>query len=147
PAKPAPSRPAPPPPVAPARPAAAAPARVAPPPPRAPEPAPSMQDDIDAMFDKVEVKSNGAAQPSSHDVLDLTEAMEAPEPAPALRRIDGSSDVVYNEAHAAPEPAVMPTVQEARRQFQQQTGADRNLLSASTTAAVDSAFNSLAETV
>jgi uncharacterized protein len=136
---PAPARPA-----APAaRPAAAAPPpRPAPPPP--PPPAISGQDDIDSMFAMPEPKQNGAAAPI--DILDLTEAMEAPaEPAPALRRIDAMPDVV--EAPPPPEPEEPATVEEARRQFQQHTGADRNLLSPSTTAAVDSAFNSLANTV
>jgi hypothetical protein len=41
----------------------------------------------------------------------------------------------------------MPTVEVARRQFHQQTEPDRHLLSPTTTAAVDSAFNSLAQTV
>ncbi len=143
------------------KPAAAVPApKPAPPPPKpAPPPATSAQDDIDAMFatpepaepepePEPEPKANGAAQ--SADILDLTEAMEAPieapvEPAPALQRIDGRSDVVYDEA--PPEPEEPPTVGEARRQFEETTGADRSLLSPITTAAVDSAFNSLAHTV
>src|SRR5712672_2007916 len=120
-----------------ARPAAAAP----PPRPAPPPPAISAQDDIDSMFAMPEPKQNGAA--ARADILDLTEAMEAPE-APVLRRIDALPDVV--EA-PPPEPEEPPTVGEARRQFQQHTGADRNLLSSSTTAAVDSAFNSLAQTV
>ena len=66
----------------------------------------------------------------------------AAEPPPALRRIDATPDVVYNEA-----PAPVPTVEAARRQFREQTGPERSLLSSSTTAAVDSAFNSLAHTV
>ena len=41
----------------------------------------------------------------------------------------------------------LTTVGEARRAFQETTGTDRSLLSPSTTAAVDSAFNSLAHTV
>src|SRR5689334_4563323 len=88
----------------PARPAAAAPRPVppAPKPEPAPPPATNVQDDIDAMFATPEPEpepepelKNGAAQP---DVLELTEAMEAPaEPPPTLRRIDGTSDVVYEE--------------------------------------------------
>jgi len=144
-----PPKPAPPPPP---KPAAVAPAKPAPPPPKPapPPPAPvtSAQDDIDAMFAAAEAepepKPNGAAPAA--DILELTEAMEAaPEPEPALQRIDGTSDVVYDEA--PPEPAEPPTVGEARRVFQETTGSDRNLLSPSTTAAVDSAFNSLAHTV
>ena len=143
------AEPAPPPkPVAP-KPVAAAPQPVPPPPkPEAPPPATNAQDDIDAMFATPESEpepesENGAAQP---DVLELTEAMEAPaEPPPALRRIDGTSDVVYEETE--PEPRESPTVGEARRQFREHTDADRGLLSPTTTAAVDSAFNSLAHTV
>lgn len=146
-APPAPSKPSPAPP--PPRPAAAAPVRPAPTPPKPTPstPATSAQDDIDAMFataePEPEPKANGAAQPT--DVLELTEAMEAPvEPAPALRRIDATPDVVYDETSPAPEP---PTIGEARRQFREYTDADRGLLSPTTTAAVDSAFNSLAHTV
>jgi cell pole-organizing protein PopZ len=166
PPKPAPApKPAAPP--APARPAAAAPApKPAPPPEPAPPPpaAKNSQDDIDGMFGTAEPeaeaepepKPNGAAQPV--DILELTEAMEASvEPAPALRRIDATQDVV--EAPPAPEPdpepwpeperepVELPTVEMARRRFQEHTGADRDLLSPRTTAAVDSAFNSLAQTV
>jgi cell pole-organizing protein PopZ len=126
-----------------ARPAAPAarPAAAAPPPRPAPPPAISAQDDIDSMFAMPEPRQNGAA--ASVDILDLTAAMEAPAEAPGLRRIDAMPDVV----EAPPEPEEPPTVEEARRQFQRHTGADRNLLSPGTTAAVDSAFNSLAHTV
>jgi uncharacterized protein len=137
----------------PAKAAAPAPARAAPPPrPVAPAPAPpppaetNGQDDIDAMFASVETTPEEPAPPEPADILELTEAMEAPaEPPPALRRIDATPDVVYNEAPPAPEP--VPTVEAARRQFREQTGPERSLLSSSTTAAVDSAFNSLAHTV
>jgi cell pole-organizing protein PopZ len=124
---------------APPRPAAAA----APKPAPSPAPEVSGQDDIDAMFDSVETKSNGAAEPSPNDILDLTEAMEAPE----SRRIDATPEVVYDEAPPAREPPATPTVEAARRQFHEQTAPERSLLSSSTTAAVDSAFNSLAYTV
>jgi hypothetical protein len=134
-----------------------APARAAPPRPAAAAPAPAPpppaetngQDDIDAMFAAVDTKPEEPAQPAPADILELTEAMEAPaappEPPPALRRIDATPDVVYNEAPPAPER--VPTVEAARRQFREQTGPERSLLSSSTTAAVDSAFNSLAHTV
>ena len=146
PATPAPAaaKPAPPPvrPAAAAAPRPAAPPKPAPPPPQET----SGQDDIDAMFAAPEPKRNGAAQPA--DILELTEAMEAPpEPAPTLRRIDAMPDVIEAPREPGPEPEEPPTVGEARRQFQQHTGADRDLLSPTTTAAVDSAFNSLAQTV
>jgi cell pole-organizing protein PopZ len=153
PAKPAPAAAAPK--AAASAPAAPAPRPAAPPPraaaPPAPPPASNSQDDIDAMFATAEPEpqQNGAAPEA--DILELTEAMEA-QPAPALRRIDAMPDVV--EAPPAPrasprvEPAAeTPTVEEARRQFQESTESDRHLLSPVTTAAVDSAFNSLAQTV
>jgi hypothetical protein len=146
----APTPPPPPPKAAPApppRPAAAAPPKPVPAPPP-PAPAVSGQDDIDAMFAAADTTPEEPPPPPPDDILELTEAMEAPaepEPAPPLRRIDGASDVVYNEP--APEPPATPTVDEARRQFHQHTAPDRDLLSPSTTAAVDSAFNSLAQTV
>ena len=153
PAKPAPA-PAPAPKAAPApapapRPAVAAP-RPAPPPPA---PAVSAQDDIDAMFAAAvpEPEPKPSNAPSA-EILELTEAMEAlpePQPAPGLRRIDAIPDVVEAPAPLPPPPAPPPpaTVEQARRQFQEKTEPDRQLLSAATTAAVDSAFNSLAQTV
>src|SRR5215472_14335952 len=152
-------------PAEPPRPAAAPPAAAAPAPRSAPAPQPAppppaaknSQDDIDAMFaaaepePEPEPKQNGAAQ--QVDILELTEAMEAlPEPAPVLRRIDAAQDVVEApppepEPESEPEPEALPTIEEARRQFHEQTGPDRTLLSPRTTAAVDSAFNSLAQTV
>jgi uncharacterized protein len=152
PAKPAPASapPVPPPSPAPARAAAPPSPPPAPRPPAAPTPPQKAvvgQDDIDAMFNAVETESTDAAPAEPDDVLELTEDMEAPaERAPPFRRIDGGSDVMYNEARVL-EPAPAPIVQEARRQFEHSTGADRDLLSPRTTAAVDSAFNSLAQTV
>jgi cell pole-organizing protein PopZ len=73
------------------------------------------------------------------DVLDLTEAMAAPASTrtEGFRTIEGTSDVVFEE-HAegrAPAGRGGPAISE------------RPLVSASTTAAVDSAFNTLAHTV
>ena len=73
------------------------------------------------------------------DVLDLTEAMAASVPTrtEGFRTIEGTSDVVF-EDHAeerAPAGRGGPAIGE------------RPLVSASTTAAVDSAFNTLAHTV
>jgi uncharacterized protein len=134
---------------APPRPAAAQPAAR----PPAPAPAPpaagaaNSQDDIDAMFGSFDAPDTAPAaepEPAQPDILDLTEAMEASAADPAgFQTIDGQADVVFNEA--AP-PPVANTVTEARRQFQQSMP-DRSLLAPSTTAAVDSAFNTLAQTV
>jgi uncharacterized protein len=140
-------------------PAVAIPSRPAPRAPAAPPAAANNQDDIDAMLADLDAPPKGApkavppksappkpAAPPPSDVLDLTEAMAAPTPppgpAPSFRTIDGASDVVFTER--PPEPASRPG-EEARRQFMQ--NADPGLISNTTVAAVDSAFNSLAHTV
>jgi len=122
PAKPPPARPA----AASARPASAAPA----------PPTLNSQDDIDAMFGNLDATAGGEAQ---SDILDLTEAMEATTPD------FNDSQPVFNE-NARPPQAAANTVAEARRQFQQSMP-DRPLLAPTTVAAVDSAFNTLAQTV
>ena len=144
-------------------PVAAAPSRPAPPPrasglpPAPPPPAvANSQDDIDAMLANLDTP---AAAPAS-DVLDLTEAMAAPAPAadagPAatFRTIDAASDVIFTDR--APDPPAEPAVriiEEPRGPAAPAAPAasapvlDRGLISTSTMAAVDSAFNSLAQTV
>ena len=148
-------------------PAAAAPSRSVPPPrasglpPAPPPPAvANSQDDIDAMLANLDPPS---AAPGS-DVLDLTEAMAAPAPAadtgPAatFRTIDAASDVIFTDRASDPpaEPAVR-IIEEPRRPAASASPTtpatapapafDRGLISTSTMAAVDSAFNSLAQTV
>jgi cell pole-organizing protein PopZ len=95
---------------------------------------PARPDEIDA---KLAERSKASERVT--DVLDLTEAMAAPGPTrtEGFRTIEGTSDVVF-EDHAeerAPEGRGGPVISE------------RPLVSASTTAAVDSAFNTLAHTV
>ena len=113
------------------------------------------QDDIDAMlagFDSPAAPPPVARAPEpepepepeppapANDILDLTESMAAaaeplpPPPPPAsaptnFRTIDGHSDVVFSEPRSRPEAP------------------ERPLLSSTTSAAVDSAFNALAQTV
>jgi cell pole-organizing protein PopZ len=146
-------------------PAAAAPSRPAPPPrasglpPAPPPPAvANSQDDIDAMLANLDTP---AAAPPGSEVLDLTEAMAAPAPAAELgpaatfRTIDAASDVIFTDR--APDPPAEPAVRiiEEPRRPATPTPApaapapvlDRGLVSTSTMAAVDSAFNSLAQTV
>jgi len=76
------------------------------------------------------------------DVLDLTEQMEAPsdEP-PSFQTIDGESDVIFTEVPQAPEPSF------ARQQPGPSAAERSTIMSQSTSAAVDSAFNALAHTV
>jgi cell pole-organizing protein PopZ len=84
-----------------------------------------------------------APAPVQPDILDLTEAMEASNAqAASFRTVDAEADVDFNEQMQP--PPVAETVAEARRQFQQSMPP---LLSPSTTAAVDTAFNTLAQTV
>jgi len=138
-------------------PAAAIPARPAPPPAPPPPPAVNKQSDIDAMLADLDkpkpapkVEPPKPKPPAASDVLDLTEAMTAPTPspgpAPTFRTIDGDSDVVFTDRPpeeprrpAAPPPP-LPTLPPAAM-------SDAGLISHATAAAVDSAFNTLANTV
>jgi len=101
------------------------------------------QDDIAAMPGGAE--ATGDQEPDdpaqatvTADVIELADAMHAK--APAANGIDHSTDAVFDEApgaahpHATQEPRATPVP-------------DRALLSPHTTAAVDTAFNSLAHTV
>jgi len=120
--------------------------RAAEPAPPAPPPAPPFSA---APRPRAEAVSRAALEPTgfgsaaadqSSDILELTESMAsappAPPPAPQFRTIDGSSDVGFAEVgdQSAPRPAA---------------GNDERgqLISGATSAAVDSAFNTLAQTV
>jgi hypothetical protein len=155
--KPAPAPPQPPAP-------AAAPVRAAapppPPPPPKPVPAPpavgTSQNDIDAMLAELEAKpapAKAAPKSAAPEVLELTEAMTAPAPgpAPSFRTIDGASDVVFTDRALDPEPPAVRGLEETRRSFTQNPAPPAppvaSLLSSKATAAVDSAFNALAQTM
>src|ERR1700752_3942184 len=85
----------------------------APPPPPKPAPAPPppamKQDDIDAMLaglDEPAPAPPKAKAPPAEDVLELTEAMQAP---PSFRKIDATQDGWFEEgALAPPRPAEPP---------------------------------------
>jgi len=126
----------------------------APPVAAVPPPAPAAveQDKADTMLAIAPEPAPGA------DVLDLTESMTAPPaepaPAPSFRTIEAGPDVVFTDR--APEPPEAPParmeeppvrMEEPRRQYVQAAEPDRALVSRATAAAVDSAFNSLAQTV
>jgi cell pole-organizing protein PopZ len=128
-AKAPPSEPAP----APPPPAAVAPLWTtppAPPPPPRPEPPASPEPPPPA----------APAEEVAADVLDLTEAMMGPPPlaATGFQTIDGRPDVVFEES----EPEISGVLR-----GQPQLRTERPLMSAATSAAVDSAFNTLAHTV
>ena len=118
--------------------AAPRPAPVPPPRPAAPPPEPPPA-----------VRFEPPPEPEPEDILDLTEQMAnaAGEP-PSFQTIDGQSDVVFTDPPAQPEPPPPRMVEEPRRQpLPQPSIHERTLMSANTSAAVDSAFNALAQTV
>ena len=131
---------------APSPPQAAAPAaRPAPPPPppappRVTPPEPSLDETVAADPEPMAEVEDEAA-----DILDLTEQMEAPaaKPAPPFRTIDGSFDVSYEEEKSAPQMPAPPMPEPPPRAEE----SSHQLLSSVTSAAVDSAFNTLAQTV
>jgi cell pole-organizing protein PopZ len=143
------------------RPAAMPPRNPVTPSPRpatSPPPAAMDQHDVDAMMAGVNTTPDGA-EPAADDVLDLTEQMAASEAeAPSFQTIDGQSDVFFSDALAQPEApprAVEELPEEPQRTAEepwqqpapQATAPDRPLMSSTTSAAVDSAFNALAQTV
>ena len=124
-----------------AKPAMPAPKPVAPPPrngPAAPPPAPEPEPEPSLSgLSEAAAEPEGGVDEQSADILELTESMAAPPPAaagpaPQFRTIDGASDVSFDDPveHPAPQPR-----------------GEQELISHSTRAAVDSAFNSLAQTV
>jgi uncharacterized protein len=134
------------------------PVAAAPPPPPA---AVNDQSDVDAMLAELEAPAPApppepepepeafveqpAAAPPAADVLDLTEAMAAPET--NFRTIDGSSDVVFTDRAPEPPMAMEPPPPPPRQYAPPPPRADSGLISTATAAAVDSAFNTLAATV
>lgn len=101
------------------------------------------QDDIDAVPGGVETAGNegpdGAAQaPVGADVIELGEAMQVK--APAFNGIDHAADGGFDGAPELERPG-------APEEPRAKPVPDRPLLSPRTTAAVDSAFNSLTHTV
>jgi uncharacterized protein len=142
---------------APLRPAAPAPpppsAELPPPPAFVPVPAAATPSINETVLDEMLAELNATAPAGSNaaeelasDVLDLTEDMAAP-PSPSVsgfRTIDGQSDIVFEDS--PPERFADPGVNRGPRlQFPER--GQRPLMSSSTSAAVDSAFNTLAHTV
>jgi cell pole-organizing protein PopZ len=119
--------------------------------PVAPPSEPAMrQAEIDAMLSNLNTAPPRPATPvpPAPDVLELTESMATGEPPPpqavngGFRTIDGQSDVFFEERPPDNEPAYEPAA-DPRATLPDQEA----LISSATTAAVDSAFNSLAHTV
>jgi cell pole-organizing protein PopZ len=132
--------------------AAPAPKQAPAPPPPAPEPAAASnnQDDIDAMLASLDAATpeadiRPAPQPEA-DVFELTDEMALPDPAPpppppaaAFNRIEPEDDIEFNESARARQPVREAPSFDGPPQPQ--------ILSRSTVSAVESAFNSLANTV
>jgi cell pole-organizing protein PopZ len=121
--------------------------------PAAPPPPPPPVDhrEIDELIAGLEAE---AGEQHQQDILDLTEQMAAVDEQPSFQTIDGQSDIVF--AEPTPEPPRMapePPRRQAMPQPQPHAArpaaepAERPLLSSVTSAAVDSAFNTLAQTV
>jgi cell pole-organizing protein PopZ len=124
---------------------------VAPPPPPPPMPPRAFEPEPRPLPEPPRSMASDAIAEQSSDILDLTESMTSappppppapppmPEPIPApsiFRTIDGTSDVSFDEVVEKPAPA--PTMQ---------SDIAGRLLSNQTSAAVDSAFSALAQTV
>jgi cell pole-organizing protein PopZ len=129
---------APPPPIAPAA-----------PPPVASAAASNSQDDIDAMLAGLdEATSEAEIRPPQPDgeVFELTDEMALPDPPPsAFHKIDPEDDLEFTETAAARavhrQPAFEPPP------FESAAAPPPQILSRSTVSAVESAFNTLANTV
>jgi uncharacterized protein len=129
-------------------------AAVAPtPPPAKPAPAPAAtnsQDDIDAMLAGLdEATSEAEIRPPQPDgeVFELTDEMAVPvPPTPSFQKVEPADDLEFTEAIAARtarrQPAFEPPPFESPA-----APAPQQILSHSTVSAVESAFNSLANTV
>jgi cell pole-organizing protein PopZ len=130
-------------------PAAAAPRPSAPAPAPPPQPpsAPALnQKDVDALLDGgLSPAEDRPQREESEDILDLTEPMAGPAASP-FQTIDGQPDIIFSDPVVHPEPAPR-LIEEARRPPAPSNSSERPLLSGATAAAVDSAFNTLAQTV
>jgi cell pole-organizing protein PopZ len=133
-------------------PSAIAPKPAAPKPAPPPEPAASNnQDDIDAMLASLDAATPEAdirpAQPEA-DVFDLTDDMAVEDPAPAaFHKIDPQDDIEFTESAAAKALHRQPAYEPPPFESAAAAPPAQQILSRSTVSAVESAFNSLANTV
>jgi uncharacterized protein len=134
--------------------AAAPPVKPAPPPaappPAAPPPAASnSQDDIDALLSGLdEATSAEEIRPPLPDgeVFELTDEMAVPAPPqPSFHKVEPHDDIEFTETAAAKAPPRQPAFEPPP--LQSSSARPQQILSHSTVSAVESAFNSLANTV
>src|SRR6267378_454151 len=132
---------APPPPAKPAPPPAA-------PPPAAAAPVSNSQDDIDAMLaglDEATSEAEIRPAPPEVEVFELTDEMAVPEPQPSFKKVEPQDDLEFTEMAAAKAMHRRPAFEPPP--FEREAPAPQQILSRSTVSAVESAFNSLANTV
>lgn len=106
------------------------------------------QDDIDAMMAGFGEATPTDNEPSGSDgdVFELTDEMALPDPAPApFRKVDPQEDIEFGEAALRSRPSSSIPSPQAVPDLASQIAP--NILSRSTVSAVESAFNSLANTV
>src|SRR6266853_1385870 len=138
--------------------AQAAAAKAAPPVKPAPPPAPppaaaavsNSQDDIDAMLAGLdEATSEAEIRPAlpEVEVFELTDDMAVPEPPrqPSFKKVEPQDDLEFSEMAAAKAMHRRPAFEPPP--FESEAPAPQQILSRSTVSAVESAFNSLANTV
>jgi cell pole-organizing protein PopZ len=126
-----------------------APAKAAPPVP--PPAAVNSQDDIDAMLAGLDAAtSETEVRPPrpDGDVFELTDEMALPDPQPApFHRVEPDDDLEFSEAVAASAPRHRQPAFEPPPLYESPAAPPPQILSRSTVSAVESAFNTLANTV
>jgi cell pole-organizing protein PopZ len=125
-------------------------------PPKAAAAAGNSQDDIDAMLAGLDAETTAEeVRPPrlDGDVLELTEQMAMPlQTPPAFHKVEPSADLEFSEPEhirapqRAPEPPVVQP-RSAARPLPDAPAIQQTIMSQTTTAAVESAFNALAGTV
>jgi cell pole-organizing protein PopZ len=119
-----------------------------------PNPAPAAsnsQDDIDAMLAGLDASTSEAeVRPPlpDGDVFDLTDEMVLPDPQPApFRTVEPEDDLEFSETVAASTPRAQQRHFEPPPFYESPVAPPQQMLSRSTVSAVESAFNTLANTV
>jgi cell pole-organizing protein PopZ len=120
----------------------------------APNPLPAAgnsQDDIDAMLAGLDAATSEAeVRPPlpDGDVFELTDEMALPDPQPApFRTVEPDDDLEFSEAVAASAPRAQQRHFEPPPLYESPVAPPQQMLSRSTVSAVESAFNTLANTV
>jgi cell pole-organizing protein PopZ len=126
-------------------------------PAKAPDPSPAAsnsQDDIDAMLAGLDAATSEAeVRPPLPDgeVFELTDEMALPDPEPApFRKVEPEDDIEFSEAAAAgasPRSQHRQPAFEPPPLYESPVAPPQQMLSRSTVSAVESAFNTLANTV